>query len=111
MRIPEMEEQVLTTEQIVKAHRERWPWMYQGNDKEWCEVQLHRLITLSETDDVKFLLVTARREVAAEIFAEIEARVCRHRLPHYCPNCDQQITGMPSFAWANFKAKYLEEEE
>lgn len=46
----------ITNKDIAKYHESLFPWMYKGNDYDWCEEQCHRLITLSEKSDVKILL-------------------------------------------------------
>ena len=49
-------ETVLRNRDIVTYHKKLFPWMYKGNDNEWCEEQTHRLITLAEICDGDFLL-------------------------------------------------------
>jgi len=57
------EDTVIDNKDIVKYHKKLFPWMYQGNDDDWCEEQLHRLITLLESSDVN-LLLKAQAEVS-----------------------------------------------
>jgi len=47
---------LVTNTDIANYHKKLFPWMHQGNDDDWCEEQLHRLITLTENSDIKFLL-------------------------------------------------------
>jgi len=47
---------IITNEKITAWHKKQVPWMYTGNDEEWCEERLHSLITQSETGDTQALL-------------------------------------------------------
>lgn len=80
------QETLVTNKEINDYHKAIFPWMYQGNDEDWCEEQLHRLIALSETSDGKFLLeaqAKATWEAREPEIAEAERRGVR-KVVEFC---------------------------